>query len=655
MLQSISLTNFMSYSDCSLSFGKGIHSILGENGQGKSALLEAIPFALYGLTRTPTLADVIKEGTKTTEVVLTFLLGKKQVVVKRGIKGSGVSYAELSINGNIKASGQEVEKEVISLFSLSNTSFLLTTFFGLGSADNLLNVRSSERLETLQEIAGVDIFQKYLTEAKKRLSTLSDEAIEMSGVIKTLQELEDSGVNDKSLDEKFKEKRETEARLASLLAQRADVEEKLKTLDIFSNKLLSVSTKLAESKKNETTILDEIEEAQESQKLIVEQCADFRRKIDSYTQQLSKIDPEKISKKIEKIKEELQKSQFDLSLRKIVVGSGRQITKCPLCDHLITAPVKEKWKDEVKTLEESIVSFKSAITNLEEPLDNSTTLRRQVAAFEDKVKMATTRNEQYVNELSKLQLKKGKITSLITSLETELSSLKKKAQPINTLKEEKREVDRCVAEVQQIIASLDTSIEYIKKQSDKIKEAKDKKKQKIADLIQINKKKAALTLLVDCFGRYGIPLSLVSSLQDTLTITATSIYRKFYSGEIVADSVTERGKPGIDFVVRQPNGIKRGYKLLSEGQKVVVYFSLRLAISRIMRQRFPNIPDFLILDELTGRLSAKVCESLTATIASVLKKEFNQIFITSHVPLRNIFDKTIQITMEREGSVATFV
>ena len=43
----LSLKNFKSYDDAEIKFNEGISVIVGENGAGKSTILEAISFALF--------------------------------------------------------------------------------------------------------------------------------------------------------------------------------------------------------------------------------------------------------------------------------------------------------------------------------------------------------------------------------------------------------------------------------------------------------------------------------------------------------------------------------------------------------------------------------------------------------------------------------
>src|SRR4028119_2308887 len=67
------LKNFLSYRDATLDF-RGLHTacICGSNGAGKSSLLEAITWAIWGQSRAGSEDDVIHSGDKEVRVDLIF-------------------------------------------------------------------------------------------------------------------------------------------------------------------------------------------------------------------------------------------------------------------------------------------------------------------------------------------------------------------------------------------------------------------------------------------------------------------------------------------------------------------------------------------------------------------------------------------------------
>ena len=94
------------------------------------------------------------------------------------------------------------------------------------------------------------------------------------------------------------------------------------------------------------------------------------------------------------------------------------------------------------------------------------------------------------------------------------------------------------------------------------------------------------------------------------------------------------------------------YTELSEGQKVMFFLSVRLAIADILRRNTSSVADFLILDEITGPLSEKNRDELAFLIRSLLHKMYKQVFLVSHASMRSVFAGNIRVTMSDEISEA---
>ncbi len=87
------LKNFLSYCDATLDF-RGLHTacICGANGAGKSSLLEAITWAVWGESRATTEDDVIYSGAKEVRVDFTFYSNQQLYrVIRTRIRGGNGS------------------------------------------------------------------------------------------------------------------------------------------------------------------------------------------------------------------------------------------------------------------------------------------------------------------------------------------------------------------------------------------------------------------------------------------------------------------------------------------------------------------------------------------------------------------------------------
>src|SRR3989442_14199590 len=88
------LVNFRQHADTELEFGPGITGIIGPNGSGKTSILEAIAWALYGVQAVRGDKDSIRrlgaKGRAGVEVDLEFRLGAHEHRGKRGLSTAGL-------------------------------------------------------------------------------------------------------------------------------------------------------------------------------------------------------------------------------------------------------------------------------------------------------------------------------------------------------------------------------------------------------------------------------------------------------------------------------------------------------------------------------------------------------------------------------------
>ncbi|MCL7418922.1 MAG: AAA family ATPase, partial [Halalkalicoccus sp.] len=89
-IERVRLKNFKPYRDTDLRLERGVTVIHGLNGSGKSSLLEACFFALYGSSALDgTLEDVITNGEEECEIEVWFTHAEGSYRVERRIRLSG--------------------------------------------------------------------------------------------------------------------------------------------------------------------------------------------------------------------------------------------------------------------------------------------------------------------------------------------------------------------------------------------------------------------------------------------------------------------------------------------------------------------------------------------------------------------------------------
>src|SRR3989338_851566 len=92
LLKEVHLHNIRSYRDETIVFPAGSSLLYGDIGSGKSTILLAIEFALFGASKTDLPAEsLLRKGATQASVECSFTLGdsalgRKEITIKRGLK-----------------------------------------------------------------------------------------------------------------------------------------------------------------------------------------------------------------------------------------------------------------------------------------------------------------------------------------------------------------------------------------------------------------------------------------------------------------------------------------------------------------------------------------------------------------------------------------
>lgn len=168
------LKNFLSYRDATLDFS-GLHTacICGSNGAGKSSLLEAITWAIWGESRAAAEDDVIHSGAKEVRVDFTFHNNQQKYrVIRTRIRGSS-GFLEFQVetpNGFRPLTGKGVRATqdlIIQHIKLDYDTFINSAYLRQGRADEFMLKRPTERKEILAELLKLNQYDDLEERAKE--------------------------------------------------------------------------------------------------------------------------------------------------------------------------------------------------------------------------------------------------------------------------------------------------------------------------------------------------------------------------------------------------------------------------------------------------------------------------------------------------------
>lgn len=152
--------------------------IVGENGAGKSTILDAICFALYGKPfrkiNKPQLINSINR--KNLVVEIEFSIGTKQYLVRRGLKPSlfdivcnGVAFDQ---NADAREFQEMFEKNILKL---NFKSFQQIVILGSASFTPFMQLSAADRRSIIEDLLDIQIFTTMNTLLKEKIQNNKDE------------------------------------------------------------------------------------------------------------------------------------------------------------------------------------------------------------------------------------------------------------------------------------------------------------------------------------------------------------------------------------------------------------------------------------------------------------------------------------------------
>lgn len=444
ILKSIKLNNIRSYSDEEIIFPEGSILLSGDIGAGKSTILMAVEFALFGIMKAEfSGSSLLRNGKNYGSVELNFLLDGKDITIKRALKRQGGSVKQEA--GSIIIDGvetelmpQELRSKVISLIgypedfltSAKSLIFRYTVYTPQEEMKKIIFDDPSERLNSLRKIFGIDKYKTIVSNAEIVARKLGEEKRVLAERIV-------------DLDEKIKQKNELEYELKIIKETLHQISLELKK----SHEILTEKKREAELKEQRFSEYNKIKNKLEVLDTIFSEKETHRKKLE--------LELSSLNKEIEALGKKAEEIEILVSLEGLEAG------------------IEEDEKVYLQKLSE-IASLKSKEANMCEKIKSE---EEELHSFEEKI------NEISAKEARLLELKNkvlGKadeeeklktLKELVAKLREEIAVKEAWKKTAADLKESISYMERCPVCYQPIFAG----------QKEDIKDAQEKKLREIDD------------------------------------------------------------------------------------------------------------------------------------------------------------------------------
>ena len=314
--------------------------IVGENGAGKSTMLDALSFALFGkahrkITKNQ-LVNTINNKNCVTEV--TFTVNSVQYCIVRGIKPAKVEIWKDNSMINQSSHAREyqeiLEKNVLQM---SHKSFHQIVVLGSSSFIPFMQLNSTSRRDVIEDLLDINIFSKMNTLLKEKTSLLKGElennnhSIEM---VKTKINSQKKYIRDLTAIN-TQHRKDKEGEIAELQSEISELNLSNETLSETVNNLMPVIT-------------DSLSSVRVSKEKLDQYYAQFKTQVKAVVKEAKFFDDNEVCPTCDQdIAEELRKSKKDAATAKAKDLKGA----------MEQAEIQqEKYKEEISGLEEQMSS-----------------------------------------------------------------------------------------------------------------------------------------------------------------------------------------------------------------------------------------------------------------------------------------------------------
>ncbi len=189
--------NFMCYRDPDPLHLEGVHlaCLVGANGHGKSAILDAITWAVWGKARSRRDDELIHLGQTEMDVELVFALGdaRYRVLRKRDASGRGRSELDFQVasdggwNSIAESSLRATQAKIIRVLRMDYDTFVHSAFLRQGQADAFTTKTPAERKQVLANILGLSAYDELEEAAKERARQADRRAAELAASLRDIE------------------------------------------------------------------------------------------------------------------------------------------------------------------------------------------------------------------------------------------------------------------------------------------------------------------------------------------------------------------------------------------------------------------------------------------------------------------------------------
>lgn len=458
------LKNFKSHENTIIEFYKGINVIIGENGAGKSTILEGVSFALFKQHTGKKIDDLVMNNKESMSVELEFSCSSGAYkIIRQKKKNLKSTLFKKSSNGFVElcSGDKEVASRIENILQIDSDLFLNAIYIRQGEIADFINKTPSEKKQLIGKLLGINSLEDAWKNLSPYINNCENQVSILQTKINDLDVISEIAKKDKEKVISLKEDcvfslnkmRILQNEISELKKDKGAIDDKINKAEHLEGLISQNSKKIEAHKKNLAFIQDKInkfnnaEEQIEALKNIPEELRFYEEwEKENMIMLMKKTEKENLSNDLVELEKDL-KSFFDKCSSIFSCGKINDIK-----------PVVDRINSELNNIEERSSEISSNILEIKE---NEATLKEKIRSLEKSIKDITDIDSQC--PICKSNISEENKTELIRQYDENIELYKIE------IEENKTNYDILIKQKQEIL-SFSNAVRFLEAELEKVKD-----------------------------------------------------------------------------------------------------------------------------------------------------------------------------------------
>jgi len=691
-IKTLQLENIRSHEKTVINFTDGFNCLVGGLGTGKSSVLYAIDFALFGEPLGRSYDYLLREGEDKARVILKFSANGKEYAIIRALKRSGNRIAQdmdqlrFFEDGELVAElkSDAVVEQLFSAIGIDKEIFRRLIWIRQEHLKDILNMTPGERQKNLDQLFKLSDYEAAWSNLRSVMRWYESErnSLEKDPDVTRLDELK------ARYAEAVSDRRKRETELEEAKIKLSETERRLKEITSRLEELENVRRRNEELRRREAQIQARISAAEETLRMHRMRIDEQKKRIGELQRLLSSLKGQEESQReklgriglpkeltVEELKghAEILRDQIstDLGREEVVrseikratqrISSLAEESRCPLCLQDLSLDYKnaliKRLYDEISENRRRLKAFEENVRRLESAHNVVTEVISNLQTIKTRMENLHEREESERKLLADSQRRIEDASGELSKLKAELAYVRSQVEEFNLLKLEEiqRQRDKIFAEYASLKSKAQSMEAQILEISKRIDDLKERLKTAESKISRLEKVKKIIELIHEIRQSYR---SIQPKLRREFILYLERTVQQILDELTGADGSALRIKMDENYtpIVEGASGHQRSVSNLSGGERTLLAFAYRLGVAQLLMQwRTGHGLRILLLDEPTeslGREDGSI--NRLAEALSRLKTIEQIIAVTHSEEFADKADHVIWLSKEDDRSIVSF-